>query len=431
MLEHVVVVTDGLSVDGGSSSVALRSAAALAQTGLRVTVFAAAGEPSAELTACTNVRIVSTGQGDALSAKNRLGGAVQGIWNARAFRMMDELLATLDPQKTVVHVHGWTKALSSSVVAAVARAKFPVVLTLHEYFTGCPIGCLYLHRENKVCTLAPMSVACITTNCDSRSYAFKLYRVLRQFVTRTAGRIPSGIAHYITVSDFSRRIVDPFLPRKKKLYAVDNPVEAVRESRVRAEKNDIVVFIGRLSAEKGGVLLAQAARIAGLKVVFIGDGPERDAIARANPDAQFTGWLDRANIASYLRAARVVAVPSLWYETLGLVVLEAAALGVPAIVHEGTAARDLVSPGRTGLAFERGSVAGLAEQLRACADSTLVEALSRAAYDDFWSAPPTMQLHVERLLATYEEILTGVAPALTIRPNVPDAAPVAEIAHAS
>jgi glycosyltransferase involved in cell wall biosynthesis len=409
VVEHVVVVTDSLTIDGGSASVALRSAMALARSGIQVTVFAAAGDASPELSECRNLRIVSTAQGEALASRNRLTGAVRGLWNGRAYTAMSDLLATLDPQRTVVHLHSWTKALSSSVVASVVRARFPIVLTLHEYFSACPTGCLYLHRDRQVCTLRPMSAACIAKDCDSRSYVFKLYRVARQIIGRTIGRIPSGIAHYITVSAFSRRVIEPFLPAQRTLYAIDNPVDVTREPRVRAESNAAVVFVGRLSPEKGGALLAEAARLARVKVVFIGDGSERAAIERANPDAQITGWLDKVGVAAALRSARCLVLPSLWYETLGLVVLEAAALGIPAIVPDGTAARDLIVPGGTGLSFERGNVTELAAQLRACADDLLVERLSRSAYDTFWSKPPTMGQHVDGLLAAYRDVL-GVAP---------------------
>ena len=410
MVENVVIVTDSLSIDGGSSSVALRSAVALARTGLNVTVFAASGDASPELLSCPNLRVISTGQGDALSAKNPLAGAVRGLWNRRVYRAMGDLLTTLDRATTVVHLHGWTKALSSSVVASVVRSRFRIVLTLHEYFTACPIGCLYLHRDRKVCTLKPMSLACITTDCDSRNYLVKLYRVARQAVQLTAGRIPSGISHYITVSNFSRRIIESALPPNRTMYAIDNPIDAVREVRITAETKTGVLFIGRLSAEKGGVLLAEAARVAGVSVTFVGDGPDRAAIEAANPSARITGWVDRSGVSAALRDARCIVMPSLWYETLGLVVLEAAALGIPAIVPEGTAARDLVAVGITGLSFERGSVSALAAQLAMLADDGTVERMSRSTYDAFWSKPPTMALHVERLRSAYDDML-GV-PAL-------------------
>jgi hypothetical protein len=109
-----VIVTDSLAVDGGSAKVALSSAMALADSGLQVTVFAAAGVASKELMAHENIRIVCTHQGDALASANKLGGALRGLWNRTARKSMADLLSTLEPENTVVHVHGWTKALSSS-----------------------------------------------------------------------------------------------------------------------------------------------------------------------------------------------------------------------------------------------------------------------------------------------------------------------------
>lgn len=402
-------MTDSAAFDGGSATVALRSAMALAQRGVAVTIFTACGVPSPELVACPNLRIVNTGQGEALGARNKLAGALRGIWNVRAYTAMRKLLATLDRQSTVVHLHGWTKALSSSVVASAVRSGFRIVLTLHEYFAACPAGSLYNHRTRRVCTLQPMSMACVTTNCDSRNYAVKLYRVVRQLVSRSFGRIPGGIRHYITVSRFSRSVIAPMLPANRTIYAVDNPIEAARRPRVRAEGNETFVFVGRLSAEKGVALFAAAAAEAGVRVVFVGDGPERETIERAHSGARITGWMDKAAVTDALQTARAIVVPSLWYETLGLVVLEAAALGIPAIVPEDTAARDLIVAGTSGLAFERGNGAALAQTLRTCADDALIARLSHGAYDAFWRKPPTMRAHVDALLVAYADALGAPA----------------------
>ena len=85
--------------------------------------------------------------------------------------------------------------------------------------------------------------------------------------------------------------------------------------------------------------------------------------------------------------------------------LEAAALGIPAIVPDGTATARLIERGRTGLDFTRGDVDDLAARLRECTDDASVERLSGNAYDAFWRRPPTMANHVDRLLATYAEVL--------------------------
>jgi glycosyltransferase involved in cell wall biosynthesis len=222
--------------------------------------------------------------------------------------------------------------------------------------------------------------------------------------------MPGGIREYFTVSDFSRRVIEPFLPATRRMHAIGNPVEVTREPRVAAGRNRTFAFVGRLSAEKGCALLAEAARIAGVDVVFVGDGPERAAIERANPAAKITGWLDPAAVAARVRDARCVVVPSMWYETFGLVVLEAAACGVPAIVPSGTAPGDLIVSGETGLVFARGDAEALAAALRVMTDDATVERMGRAAYAAYWSDPPTMAAHVARLLAAYREIVGDVAP---------------------
>jgi len=405
VISDVVVVTASLSIDGGSSKVALTSALALAGSGVRVPLFTAFGLPSADLASCERLRVISTGQAEALNDPNRFAAALRGLWNFRAYRMMRDALAKLDRKRTIVHVHGWTKALSASVIAASVASRFPLVVTLHEYFTACPTGCLYLHRDNKVCTIKPMSPACIVKDCDSRSYIFKLYRVVRQWIAMYAAGVPWAVANFITVSLFSRKVMEPLLPSGKRFYPIDNPVDVAMSGRVTAEENARFVYIGRLSAEKGVLLLAEAARRADVSVEFVGDGELRGEIERINPEAAVTGWLDPAAVARRLQGARCVVVPSLWYETLGLVVLEGAGAGIPAVVPNDTAVRDLVAADVSGLVFERGDVDRLTAALIALKSDSLVRRLSEGAYRSYWRQPRTMSAHVTALQAAYEDIL--------------------------
>jgi glycosyltransferase involved in cell wall biosynthesis len=117
-----------------------------------------------------------------------------------------------------------------------------------------------------------------------------------------------------------------------------------------------------------------------------------------------------------MRSARCLVVPSLWYETFGIVVLEAAALGIPAIVPIGTVPGDLVEHGVTGLRFERGNVDDLAAQLSTCGEDAMIERFSRAAYDAYWSKPPSMSVHVDLLFTAYRKVLAQVAPAVAVAP---------------
>ena len=132
----------------------------------------------------------------------------------------------------------------------------------------------------------------------------------------------------------------------------------------------IFLFVGRLVPEKGCLLFAEACQKSRLQSGICGGwGTQRtnfNALIRrrtlpdGNPISRVQRWLSRA---------RALVFPSLWYETQGMVVMEAAAKGVPAIVSDGCAARDLIVPNETGLLFRNGDIADLAEKISALQDS--------------------------------------------------------------
>ena len=112
-----------------------------------------------------------------------------------------------------------------------------------------------------------------------------------------------------------------------------------------------------------------------------------------------------------MRAARALALPSLWYEGQPLAALEAKAMGTPVIVSDVCAGRETIDDGVSGLWFKSGNVEALAAALAQILDDALVARLSRAAYQDYWRAPPTQDAHVERLMAIYAKMAARGRPA--------------------
>lgn len=136
----------------------------------------------------------------------------------------------------------------------------------------------------------------------------------------------------------------------------------------------------------------------------------RSDIQRCNEKARFTGWLPRSEALNWLRRARALVLPSLWYETQGLVVLEAAALGVPAIVPDTSAARDLVNDGHSGLWFKGGDAESLRAAMRRLMVTQVAQDMGRAAYEHYWQDAPTIDRHISKLERAYLEILEGATP---------------------
>lgn len=403
---NVVVINDFAFVNGGASKIAVGSAIELARSGHMVTVFSAVGPVDKRLLHLPNLQVICLHESDILSETNRVRAVVTGIWNQRAGQQLVNLLGTLDPFNTVVHVHMWNKALSPSVIHSALELSFPVVLTLHDYFIACPTGTYYHHGEHAICPLKAMSGACIATNCDSRSYATKLWRVGRQLVQAHIGGVPDKVLNYITISDLSEEVLSKSIPAKAKLFRVPNFIDIKQAPPVDVSANHYFTFSGRLSPEKGPLLLAECAQTLEVASLFIGDGVLRCQIEASTPKATCTGWLDQSEAIDRLRMSRALVFPSLWYETQGLVVAEAAAMGIPAIVPDNSAAREWIRDGQTGLLFEGGNKFDLAAKMAVLKDNPDVASrMGRAAYDSYWQNPALADRHADRLIEVYGAIL--------------------------
>ena len=139
-------------------------------------------------------------------------------------------------------------------------------------------------------------------------------------------------------------------------------------------------FVGRLEQLKGARLLIEAlARVSpalrrNLRTTIVGDGHERarceeaaSRMTRDGLDIRFAGWLPASEISAFFATLDLLVVPSIWPEPLGLVGLEAAAAGVPALAFDVGAIHEWLSDGVTGhLIREPASADALARGLDAC-----------------------------------------------------------------
>jgi glycosyltransferase involved in cell wall biosynthesis len=130
-----------------------------------------------------------------------------------------------------------------------------------------------------------------------------------------------------------------------------------------------------------------AQQVPGVAGLMVGDGPLRPAVETAiratGAPVQLAGFLNQTAMPAAYAAADVVVLPSDGTETWGLVVNEAMACGLPALVSDQVGCGpDLVGHGETGFVFRLGDVAGLAEQM-ACLgrEPALVSRLGTAARD--------------------------------------------------
>ncbi|WP_412746823.1 glycosyltransferase family 4 protein [Krasilnikovia sp. MM14-A1004] len=109
----------------------------------------------------------------------------------------------------------------------------------------------------------------------------------------------------------------------------------------------LVGFVGRLAVEKEVDLLAGVARLPGVRLVVVGDGPAAGPVQRALPGAVFLGARHGTQLARIYASLDVFAHTGP-YETFGQAVQEAMASGLPVVAPAAGGPLDLVAHGRTG-----------------------------------------------------------------------------------
>ncbi|MGH9167745.1 MAG: glycosyltransferase [Acidimicrobiia bacterium] len=326
-------------------------------------------------------------------------------WNPWAARRLQAVAEEAGPD--LAHVHNTWYALSASILRALRRLGIPVVMTLHNYRLMCSNALLF--RDGRPCE------DCVGTH-PWHGVVHRCYRgsVLASTAGATAIALHQGlhtwerdVELFLALTEFARgRFIAGGLSAERirvKPNFVPDPGRRPRPPSASAT----LLFVGRLSPEKGIDRLLDVWE--GLphhpfELVVVGDGPLRPALeARAVPGVRLTGPLDQEEVGSWMREARALVFPSLWYEAQPLVVLEALAGGLPVLGSELGAVPELLE--ELGPGWTVPPQAGAwAEALRGLEDDREVEEASRRARATY-EARFTPQAGLAQLEAAYASVL--------------------------
>ena len=154
---------------------------------------------------------------------------------------------------------------------------------------------------------------------------------------------------------------------------------SLRSAKLRARyaepEEKLMVYVGRLAPEKQVADLRVLHDMPGVRLLIVGDGPERDALRRDMPRARFAGFRSGTDLAAHLASADLFVHPG-ELETFGQTIQEAMASGLPVIAPRRGGPVDLVTPSRTGWLY----TTGMLDELRDRAADLLFDDAKREAF---------------------------------------------------
>jgi len=188
------------------------------------------------------------------------------------------------------------------------------------------------------------------------------------------------------------------------------PIERIPYS---ADSDDVVVFAGRLSPEKGAADAIAIARQVGLPIHLYGDPYDVDYAQfliethRADLEVFIHGGTTRTRLWQVMSRARAVLCPAKWEEPFGMVAAEAQASGTPVIAYRRGALPEVVVDGRTGFVVAPDDIEAAARALARVALIKRIECRRHAETN----------LSLDASIAAHLRLYERVTAPVTLRPN--------------
>lgn len=278
------------------------------------------------------------------------------IFNPRVYRELKQYIKEINPD--IVHLHN-NYTYSNSVLLALKKFDIPVVHHVHDWGLICPTSWSVYKKNLQVCkSVEGIQLKCLTSGCLPFHHWLLTY-------FRNKIRIK-----------LERDNVDLFISPSIKLrdYLKDhNLIPAIwlphfiefEDLKVKTPKQNIILYVGVLSVNKGVEYLIRAVPLikekVDVKIHIVGDGPERSKLEQLSKnlgienDVKFFGKIPHDKVIEAYSKAKILVMPSIWMENSPFVLYEAMSAGKPIIASNRGGIVDLVRNGINGFIVEPAS----------------------------------------------------------------------------
>ena len=347
---------------GGSEKYYFDLAKLLKEHGHDVALFSMDGENNIK-TDCKEYFVKNSD----MNSKN-VFKALDVIYSKKNEKAMEKALDDFKPD--IVHLNNFQRQLSASIIQPMKKRNIPIVFTAHDLQAICP-AIVMLDKDKNICEkcLKGKYMNCIKGKCVKNSRLKSLLGAIEGRYYRNKKIFSKQIDKIITPSEFykTKLVEDGISPEK--IVALHNFID-IDDYNVKIEDEGYALYFGRIIKEKGVLNLIKAFKnIENNKLYIAGDGPDMEKVKKYIKDnkleekIKLLGFLNSDQVKNYVRKARFIVVPSVWYENCPYSVLEALAMGKPIIGSNLGGIHELVKNNETGLIYKYDDINDLTDKM--------------------------------------------------------------------
>ena len=284
-----------------------------------------------------------------------------------SFEAKKKIMQVIDDFKPdIVHMNNINFQLTPSIIYGIKKKKVPLIQTVHDYQMICPNHLLYNFDKNTPCEkcVRGFHINCIKNRCIHGSIVksiigvveAKFYSLLKTY---------KKVDLFICPSNFlENKLLSAKRYYKGKTKTIHNFINKEKFVNTDRKEDNYIVFVGRLSKEKGIENIAGAAKLLPRYTFIVaGSGPD-EGILKDIPNVKLAGFLTGDELTKLMGNAKVLLLPSVCYENCPLSILEAHSLGVPVVTMNSGGMAELVKDGVTGSLVNEPTPEGIALKIK-------------------------------------------------------------------
>jgi len=296
------------------------------------------------------------------------------ISNREAASKIEQLIRAEKPD--VAHIHNIYHYITPAILPVLKKHGVPIVFKLSDYKVICPNYKLFTRGAPCTRCKGGKFYNAVVNKCLKGSYAASSTAMLEAYYHRKH-KTYDNVDYFLAPSEFMKKTCVSFGIPKEKFKILRNTFDFAHFEPTR-EKQNFILYIGRLSEEKGIKNLIYAIeilksqnRLNGHILKIAGAGPQeqvlKDQVEKLTLSKEiiFTGFCQKfsPDWVDLMQNSRVSVLPSIWYDNSPNTISESMAFGAPVIVSDRGGSKEQLISGKNGFVYSADSIEELAERI--------------------------------------------------------------------